>query len=405
MSLDLGQVNILSAEHKRDPFPFYARLRAESPVARLTAPVLGPLWIVTKHADVVACLKQADRFVKDPRNAGRKHRQTLPRWLPPSIRALEQNMLDTDDPTHRRLRSLVNKAFGPSRVEGLRNRMAVITEELLDRAFADGEAELVSAFALPLPLTVICELLGIPVADRQRFHRWSSALIATTSSLRMVLAVPPIIAFARYLRRLCQARRQDPQDDLVTALVEAEEAGERLSETEIVAMLLLLVVAGHETTVNLIGSGTLALLEHPEQMRGLIEHPERIGAAVDELLRYTAPVETATERYAAEDMELGGAQLRKGDVVLAAIASANRDEAVFEDADVLDLGRKADPHVAFGHGVHFCLGHLLARLEAEIAFTRLLERCPDLRLIGDANDLTWRESPIVRGLTALPVAA
>ena len=219
----------------------------------------------------------------------------------------------------------------------------------------------------------------------------------------MLLSLPSIFAFVRYLKRMIADRRANPRDDLVTALVEAEEQGEKLTEDEIVAMMVLLMIAGHETTVNLIASGTLALLEAPDQKRHLIEDPALLPSAVNELLRFTAPVETATERYAAQDMEMCGANIARGDVVFAAIASANRDEREFADPDRLDLARNPNPNIAFGDGIHFCLGHQLARLEAEIAFRRLFERFPGLSLARPTENLQWRETPVVRGLKALPV--
>ena len=404
MSVDLGDVNLFSSEHKRDPFPFYARLRAETPVAQLTAPVLGKLWLVTRHEDVVACLRDSDRFVKDPRSSGARTRRTLPRWIPASLRALEENMLDVDDPSHRRLRALIDKAFSRRQVEVLRGRIETIADELLSDLAQRGTVDLLESYALSLPLTVICELLGIPTADRKKFHRWSAAFLSTTSNLKMVQSLPSMFAFVRYLKRMARSRRDAPVDDLVTALVEAEDAGDQLNEHELVAMIVLLVIAGHETTVNLIASGTLALLEAPEQQRRLVEEPALIGSAVDELLRFTAPVETATERYATVDLELGGTKIQGGELVVASLASANRDERVFPAPDDLDLSRDPNPHVAFGHGVHFCLGHQLARLEARIAFTRLFQKFPNLKLARPAAELTWRETPIVRGLKALPVS-
>ncbi len=290
MSVDLGDVNLFSSEHKRDPFPFYARLRAETPVAQLTAPVLGKLWLVTRHEDVVACLRDSDRFVKDPRSSGARTRRTLPRWIPASLRALEENMLDVDDPSHRRLRALIDKAFSRRQVEVLRGRIETIADELLSDLAQRGTVDLLESYALSLPLTVICELLGIPRADRKKFHRWSAAFLSTTSNLKMVQSLPSMFAFVRYLKRMARSRRDAPVDDLVTALVEAEDAGDQLNEHELVAMIVLLVIAGHETTVNLIASGTLALLEAPEQQRRLVEEPPLIGSAVDELLRFTAPV-------------------------------------------------------------------------------------------------------------------
>ncbi len=403
MPADLTSADIFSREHKRDPYPFYARLRAEAPVYQVKTPIFGPVWLITRYDDVVDCLKDADRFVKDPKNARVKNRKSMPRWLPASIKALEQNMLDIDDPGHRRLRNLVNKAFSRRRVEELRDKADSIARGLLARFPDKGSVDLVKSFALPLPLTVICELLGVPVADQNKFHKWSSAFLSTTSQFKMLRSLPYIFAFIGYLKRLFRARRAEPQDDLITALVQVEEEGDRLNEHELVAMVLILIIAGHETMVNLIASGTLALLENPVQRRALIDDPNLMGTAVDELLRYTAPVETATERYAAADVEMGGVIIRRGNTVLAAIASANRDDRKFVEPDRLDLARDPNPHVAFGDGIHYCLGHQLARMEAEIAFTRLWNQLPNMKLAVPVDKLIWRETPVARGLSALPV--
>jgi cytochrome P450 len=396
-------VDIFSPEHKRDPFPFYARLRANAPVCQIKTPLLGPVWLITRYDDVMACLKDADRFVKDPKNAGVTNRKAMPWWLPASVKALEQNMLDVDDPGHRRLRNLVNKAFSRPRIEALREKADAIARDLLARIPDKGAADLVGRFALPFPLTIICELLGVPGADQHKFHKWSSAFLSTTSELQMVFALPAVLAFIAYLRRLIAKRRASPEDDLITALVQAEEEGNRLNERELVAMVLILLIAGHETTVNLIGSGTLALLENPAQRRALIDDPSLMPTAVDELLRYTAPVETATERYAATDVSIGGVTLRRGDLVLAVIASANRDERTFVEPDQINLARAPNPHLAFGDGIHYCLGHQLARMEAEIAFTRLFTQFPNMALAVPVDRLMWRKTTTVRGLSALPV--
>jgi cytochrome P450 len=242
------------------------------------------------------------------------------------------------------------------------------------------------------------------VKDRHKFHHWSSATISATSSRwGMVLALPHGIAFLRYIRSLVRARRVNPEDDLVTALVRAEEAGDQLSEDELVAMIFLLLVAGHETTVNLIGNGMLALLENPDQMNKLRGNPALIKTAVEELLRYNGPLETATERYAREDTTVAGVTIPRGELVLAVLASANRDEQQFEHADRLDLEREPNPHVAFGLGIHYCLGASLARLEGQIAIATLLRRIPHLRLAVPFNALRWRRGLVLRGLEGLPV--
>ena len=402
---DPRKVNIYSAAHKRDPFPLYAFLRSEAPVFEVRVPVLKRAWLLTRYADVVACLQDSDRFVKDPRNAGLNSPKSVPWWTPASLRALSENMLDLDDPTHRRLRVLINKAFSRARIEQLRSRVEVLAEGLLDRMRAKSNPDVIEDFALPLPLTVISELLGLPEEDRTRFRKWTNVFLSARSEFRMVLSLPSILALIRYLRHLVATRRRNPKDDLISALIAAEDGGERLSENELIAMLVLLIIAGHETTVNLIGSGTLALMENPREKERLLADFSLLGSAVEELLRFTAPVETATERYATQDIDMHATRIRRGDVIFPVIASANRDAQKFVEPDRLDVTRKPNPHLAFGDGVHFCVGSHLARMEAEIAFGCLLRRLPDLRLACPAHELQWRATPVVRGLRSLPVIA
>lgn len=403
--IDPRKVDIYSAAHKRDPFPLYALLRSEAPVFEVRVPVLKRAWLLTRYDDVVMSLRDSSKFVKDPHNAGLKSPKSMPWWTPASLKALSENMLDLDDPAHRRLRVLINKAFSRARIEQLRSRIEILAEDLVERMRAKPKPDLMDDFALPLPLTVISELLGLPEEAGPRFRRWTSVFLDARSELRMALSLPSIFALMRYLRRLIALRRRDPKDDLISALIAAEDGGDRLSESELIAMLVLLIIAGHETTVNLIGSGTLALLENQGEKARLAGDFSLMGTAVDELLRFTAPVETATERYAAQDIDMHGVTIRRGDVVFPVIASANRDAEKFADADRLDLARKPNPHVAFGDGVHFCVGSHLAKMEAEIAFGCLLRRLPDLRLAGPAHELQWRATPIVRGLKWLPVVA
>jgi cytochrome P450 len=264
--------------------------------------------------------------------------------------------------------------------------------------------DLIHAYALQIPTTIIAEMLGVPVKDRLKFHRWSSAGVSSSSSrFGMLKAIPYIMAFVRYVRLLVKARRVKPEDDLISALARAEEAGDQLSEDELLAMIVLLLVAGHETTVNLIGNGALALLEHPDQLSRLHNDPALIKSAVEELLRYNGPLETATERYPREDTAVAGITIPRGELVLAMLASANRDEQQFEHADRLDLGREPNPHVAFGYGVHYCLGASLARLEGQIAIATLLRRMPNLKLAMPSNALRWRHGLVLRGLESLPV--
>jgi len=321
------------------------------------------------------------------------------------FRPLTRNMLDLDPPDHTRLRALVQKAFTPRVVEQMRERIRALTEELVDRALERGRIDLIRDYALPIPTTIIAEMLGVPVEDRHRFQRWSGAIVQSNpSGWRMIPAIPHAILFLRYIRRLVRARRAEPRDDLVSALVRAEEAGDQLSEDELFAMVFLLLIAGHETTVNLIGNGTLALLEHPSAMERLRSEPGLLAGAVEELLRHSGPLQTATERFAREDSEVGGVTIPRGSTVYAVLASANRDERQFSNPDAVDVAREPNRHLAFGLGIHYCVGAPLARLEAQIAFDTLLRRTSALSLVASRDALRWRRGIVLRGLESLPVA-
>jgi cytochrome P450 len=399
--------DLASPAFKANPYPFYARLRTEAPVWRVTLGDRRTAWLVTRYEDVARVLKD-DTFAKDKLNAMDPEQRAKTPWVPGFLRPLERNMLDLDDPDHVRLRALVSKAFTPRLIERLRGRIEALCEELLDAMERErkrkGGTDLVAGYALPLPATVIAELLGVPAEDHARFHSWSNRLVSVSSGRDMLRALPAALSFVRYLRKLVERRRADPDDDLITALIRAEEAGDKLSEDELLAMAFLLLVAGHETTVNLIASGTLALLEHPEQTERLRRDPSLVKPAVEELLRYTSPVEMATERYARQDAEIGGRRIPRGGLVLAVLGSANRDERQFEDPDVLDLARDPNRHLAFGRGgVHHCLGAPLARMEGQIALSAFLRRFPGARLAMAPESLHWRRGLFLRGLEKLPL--
>jgi cytochrome P450 PksS len=395
--------NLASAQFKADPYPFYARLRAEAPVHRVTLPDGQTAWLVTRYDDVVTVLKD-ERFAKDRHNALSKEQMARQPWIPAFARPLSRNMLDLDDPHHARLRGLVHKAFTPRLVEQMRERIQILTDRLLDRTRGRGRMDLIRDYAQPLPTTIIAEMLGVPPAHRHRFQRWSSTLVAIGASRwGILLSIPHVWLFLRYTRRLIQARRAQPQGDLVSALVQAEEAGSHLNEDELVAMIVLLLVAGHETTVNLIGNGTLALLQHPHELQRLQRDPALVRPAVEELLRFASPVETSTERYARQDVTIAGVTIPRGEMVFAVIASANRDERQFPDPDKLDITREPNKHLAFGLGAHYCLGAALARMEGQIALGTLLRRVPGLRLAVRPEALRWRPGLVLRGLKALPV--
>ena len=287
METDMDRINppdLANPQFKANPYPFYARLRAEAPVWRTTLPDKRVAWLVTRYEDVAGVLRD-DTFAKDRLNAMDPEQLRKTPWVPGFLKPLERNMLDLDDPDHARLRALVSKAFTPRLIERLRGRIETLSEELLDVMERKGGAELVGDYALPIPATVIAELLGVPAEDRRKFHRWSGKLVSVSSGRDMLRALPAALAFTRYLRKIIERRRAEPGDDLLTALVRAEEAGDKLSEDEVLAMAFLLLVAGHETTVNLIASGALALLEHHEQAEALSSDPSLTKPAVEELLR------------------------------------------------------------------------------------------------------------------------
>ncbi len=398
------KVDITSADFKRNPYPFYARLRADAPVCSVSLPDRRTAYLVTRYDDVVRALKDA-RFAKDRHNALTPEQLRKQPWIPPMFEPLNSNMLDQDAPNHTRLRGLVHQAFTPRRIALLAERAQQLADSILDRIIQHGRIELISEYALPIPVTIIADMLGIPDRDRRAFHGWSNAVIKSTASRwGMLMLIPSMLRFMRYIRRILALRRAEPCDDLLSALVQAEESGDQLSEDELVAMVMLLLIAGHETTVNLIGNGTFALLSNPDQLARLKAEPALIKPAIEELLRYESPVEMATERYAREDIELAATVIPRGSLVLLVLASANRDEAQFPRADMLDISRAPNRHLAFGQGIHYCLGAPLARLEGEIAISTLLRRLPELHLAAAPEALNWRRGLILRGIERLPLA-
>jgi cytochrome P450 len=395
--------NIESAAHKAEAHSVYARLRADKPVCRVQLPIGEQAWLVSRYDDVSRLLKDA-RFAKDPANA-RTPEQLKRQLRPPKLlEPLMRNMLGLDDPDHARLKKLVQAGFTPRRVDLLAGRTEEIAERLLHRVKDQPRFDLIADFALPLPVTVISELLGVPEADQARFARWSQTLLSMpVGSWKMVLSLPDIIRFLRYLRKLVAMKRQRPADDLVSALVAIEADGDRLSEDELLAMISILLSAGHETTTNLIGNGTLALLQHPAAFEQLRAEPPLMPTAVEELLRYAGPVGTSTLRFAREDLEIAGTRISRGDLVLGIIASANRDDRQFADADTIKLARTPNRHLTFGEGGHYCVGAALARMEGAVAFNVLLRRLPGLRLDRPEAALHWRPGLVLRGLEGLVV--
>jgi len=392
------QFNPMAPEFVADPYPTYHRLRAEDPVHHSA---LG-FWVLTRYADVIAMLRDP-RLVKEPIAAFVAARFGMA--VPPG---LGLSMLDRDPPDHTRLRGLVSKAFTPKALEALRPHIRQIVDGLLAKVEGKGEMDLIEEFAYPLPVRVICEMLGVPVADHERFKGWGldiarglDAIMLPPDSEVARRSMAGRHALAGYFRELIAERRAAPREDMLSALIAAEEAGDKLNEDELLATCLLLLVAGHETTVNLIGNGSLALLRHPGELRRLRENPGLIGSAVEELLRYDGPVQR-TARIPSENVTLGGVTIPKGEMVMPFLGAADRDPAQFPDPDRLDITRADNRHIAFGMGVHFCLGAPLARMEGQIAINAMLQRLPKLALATDRPE--YRESLTLRGLKALPVS-
>jgi cytochrome P450 len=383
-----------SPAFRADPYSSYDALREAAPVFYWDA---WDIWFLSRYDDCSTLLRDA-----------RLGRGDFGFEAPPEQRALFEMeghwMLLKNPPDHTRLRGLVHKAFTPRIVEQMRDRIQAITDGLLDRMLAHGRTDIVSDLAYPLPVTVIAELLGIPTQDHEQFHAWSDQLARsldlTDDPEVYNRASSAAVALTDYLRETIARRRRQPQDDLLSALFAAEDGGGRLTEDELYATCALLLVAGHETTVNLIGNGTLALLRHPDQLARLRAEPALIRPAVEELLRYDSPVQL-TGRMVLADMEVRGQKLRAGQQVVFLFGAANHDPARFADPHTLDIAREPNQHLAFGGGIHYCLGAPLARLEAQIAFNTLLRRMPNLAL--EPEPPVYRDNLTLRGLRALPV--
>ena len=395
------RTDVFSAEFKANPFPFFACLRAEQPVYRTALPDKNSVWLVTRNKDVNFLLK-SELFVKDRYNAMTPEQISRQPEAHPMFRPLERSILDLDAPEHTRLRALVHKAFTPRLVEKMRARAQTLADELLDAVAAKGEMDVIADYALPLPMLLITEILGVPAQDRDKFREWSKIIVSVYPFNNDWRVFPVIERFNHYLRGFLKLRRAEPKDDLVSALIQAEETGDKLSEDELLAMIFMLLIAGHETTVNLIGNGILTLLEFPEQMEKLRRDSSLVKSAVEEFLRYTSPV-FMVPRYARENVIVGETKIERGEMMLCVLGSANRDEAVFSNPDTPDITRRNNRHLAFGQGVHFCLGAHLARMEAQIAVGTLLRRMPDLRLKNAPQSLSWSRSLLMRGLESLAV--
>ena len=390
------QFNPMDPEFVADPYPMYHRLRTDDPVHHSA---LG-FWVLTRYDDVVAALR-------DPRLAKEAIASFVAARFGAPVPAMGLSMLDRDPPDHTRLRGLVSKAFTPRVVEGLRPRIQQIVDGLLDGVTARGSMDLIEEFAYPIPVIVICEMLGVPVEDHERFKGWSLDIARGLDLIWLGpesevgrRSVAARQSLAEYFRGLIAQRRAAPRGDLLSGLIAAEEAGDKLNEVELLATCILLLIAGHETTVNLIGNGTLALLRQRDQLQRLQREPGLIAGAIEELLRFDGPVQR-TARIPSEDIVIGGRTIAKGEMVMPFIGAADRDPVQFPDPDRLDIGRADNRHIAFGWGIHFCLGAPLARIEGQIAISTLVRRMPKLELATAQPE--YRQSLTLRGLKALPV--
>jgi cytochrome P450 len=397
-----GEIVEVAEDFAQDAHLFAELLRGGGPVRRVRLPPRGlPCYLVTGFAEARALLADP-RLRKNSQGI----RELFEAKLPPEARMsafgqdLSQHMLNSDQPDHTRLRKLVNKAFTARTVARLRPRVEEITAELLDALAGQERADLVASFAAPLPITVICELLGVHEEDRTEFSGWSKTLLSAARPEEMQAAAGSMFA---YLTDLIAQKRAEPAEDLLSDLVHASDDGDSLSEPELVSMAFLLLVAGHETTVNLIANAVLALLREPEQLARLRAEPELLPGAVEEFLRFDGPIHLATLRFTAEPVEVAGVTIPEGEFVLVSLLGANRDAERYPEPDKLDITRAAGGHLAFGHGIHYCVGAPLARLEAEIALGGLLERFPGLALDAKADELVYRPSSLVHGLETLPV--
>jgi cytochrome P450 len=403
MAGNVQKIDLGSQAFTRDPFPTYARLREVGPVLQTRLPLVGKAWVAMTYQAASEVLKDDETFVMEAKKVGKTLFSGIFRLLPRLVRVFSDSMLGHDNPDHRRLRRLVEQAFSRHSVENLRSRIGVLCDGLLARLSGKETVDLLAEWARPLPVAVICELLGLPDKDRPTFTRWVKALFSSMSLFGMLLALPSLFRLLKYLRRHFEQCRQQPRPGLMTALVQVEQDGDKLSEDELLAMAFLLLFAGFETTVHLLGGGTLALLKAPEQKERLLNDWSLSPPAVEELLRFVSPVQMSEGRYVIRDLEFHGQSLRRGDRIVAWLGAANADPARFPDPDRLNLSRSPNPHVSFGSGIHFCLGAQLARLEAQVGFERLFTRYPRLALDVADSELKYSGNMLLRALVALPV--
>lgn len=393
-------LNLTNADFINNKYAYYKWMREEAPVYKGKVSVIS-MYFVSRYDDCVSILKDP-RIVRNRTTATGGGRFPIP--MPKTVTLLINSMITEDDPEHRRLRNLVHKAFTPRRLDYLNSRIENLTHELLDRAEEQGQVDLIEAYALPIPVTVIGEMVGVDKEEIPAFARYMTTLTSGFSGFNLLktffLELPQAVKFAR---ALIAKKRTNPQDDILTGLIQAEEDGDRLSEDELIAMLFLLIVAGYETTVHLITNAVQTLLTHPHELQRLREHPELMESAIEEVNRFNGPIHGTKPNYPLEDITLHGVTIPKGKPIMPLLGAANHDPAVFENPERFDIGRSPNRHLGFGHGIHYCLGAPLARIETRIALKNLLDRSPNLRLAVAPEDLKIQKIPGWHRHASLPV--
>lgn len=405
-------LGVLSGKSEENPFFVFSKTRDIGPIIPISNPIGdtdNQTWIVVHMEEAVQILKNAKQFTVDPTSIEEKENfrdkiNSKEKSSAPDTFFTGKSMLFLDGLDHRRLRMLVSKAFTPRYMEGLRPRVQEIADELLDNVHSKGEMDLVKDYAYPLPINVISEMLGVPYEDREKLKDWSSAIATGLGWGKQDATVAKNLQeFGEYTKQLVERKRMNPSDDLISQLIAIEAEGDRLDESELISMITLLIFAGHETTSNLIATGSMMLFENPKQLELLKKDLRLIPSAVEELLRYNGPSTAVGPRFAKEDVEISGNKIKKGDMVLVMVKAANRDEKIFTDSEDLDITRKINQHLAFGHGMHMCLGSPLARLEGEIAFNSLLRRMPNLSLKIPKEKVEWQFNLSSQSIDSLPV--
>jgi len=390
-----------SQDYFRNPSAEIERLRSAGPVVEVRFPVVGKIWTTTSQDLADQVLKDSETFTmrrEDGDIAGFRW------WMPGILRTLANHMLSMDEPDHRRLREIVDEAFRRRAVLAMEPRILAIADELAGELFAEGSpADIVDRYARKLPLAVICELLGLPSADRPKFTAWASGFTRLTGAIGFLSMIPNVFAMRHYLERHLDAVREHGGEGLVAELVRVEKEGGKISGNEMVSMLFLLLFAGHETTTHLISGSVHELLKNPGLRDWLEEDWSRVNLAVEEFLRFITPVQFTKPRYVRKDVELGGVRLKKGERIMPMLVAANLDPRANEHPEKLDLARKPNRHIAFGTGIHYCLGHQLARIEGACALKALFQRWPKLELAVDESEIRWRRRPGLKAIEHLPV--